>query len=93
MPSSRQVRVRVVRCVRSVTAAHTHADKRSRWADRQVGRAVGAPGRAQWMSSGPMLDARHAGQAGETGRQTRRARATEQHTHTCTYEAGRQAGR
>ncbi len=25
-------------------AAHTHADKRSRWADRQVGRVTGAPG-------------------------------------------------
>ncbi len=64
-----------------VQQQHTHTRRQT----KQVGGQAGGQGGertwgAQRMSSGPMLDARQAGQAGETG-QADQAGVQQQHTH------------
>ncbi len=90
MHGTRARRGETCRQTRRARNGSTHTCKQTKQVGGQGdGRTCGA----QRMSSGPMLDARHAGQAGEGGRQSRRACAAAAHTHRQTNEAGGRTGR
>ena len=60
---------------------HTHVQHPKHVGGQAGGQGGGSTWGAQHMSSGPMLDARHAGQAGETG-QADQAGVRNDSTHT-----------